>query len=712
MVFQTDPVVAGYTLTPLLIQQILAIGLGSIAIIVIIVLFVRMRRTMKRDQRIASAQAEVDRALRKLRSQIGYAAQLLNSERDKMSYDRLRYRDTDASHLAKLISEAEYLYRESQNTLDKAVRNLPNVPDDNDYRELGKAVAGLVPTIEPIEKLLQQAISYRSTLEQQLNQFTQAIDQAKQTQLTLSQRLTTLGISQRAMLQQPDTHLKAAREALETHAYDQIGPNTQAALEGYQHINRLLNTMFELRTSIKTGRSAAEKAAMQGFDVSASLEGFQQALSLLDKALAAMMSGQIEAGAQLITQSESMRKEAVTSGGNTPQQQQRNNELLAILQQQGEHLANQQATTYEVFLDVVHAHPSMWLDLVQVGSEASVHLRYSYYYTQLALRRNAPSTSNSTLTAQTIHLANQSMQRAQTFWQIIEQRQEIIRAMQKLAREEYIEAEEAYDRAQIQFASGNHGSSAHHDELKNTFNALQQMIDEVPFDAQTCYQRARVFRHTLSDYVPIESNQLAFVLSKRVTRMREMLTRQVTLLEQFLALYPQALPTQIARGIQSIRLEATAFETSLYTASSLTVPIVPELQKLTQRYERLNNAIQHITQQLPALRLKLLQDLEQVHGLCQTALKYMSLIDDETVVQIAITRLYEINDQWLTNKIDMRTAQKMVATIVTDLDPNQSLVAHDIEYPYLALRAWGKAGLVAPSDDIPWLPIRTPHPHW
>lgn len=712
MVFQTDPVVAGYTLTPLLIQQILAIGLGSIAIIVIIVLFVRMRRTMKRDQRIASAQAEIDRALRKLRSQIGYTAQLLNGERDKMSYDRLRYRDADAAHLAKLISEAEYLYRESQNTLDKAVRNLPNTPDEHDYRALGKEVARLAPTIEPIEKLLQQAISYRSTLEQQLNQFVQAIDQAKQTQLTLSQRLTTLGISQRAMLQKPDLHLKMAIEALETHAYDQIGPNTQAALEGYQHINRLLNTMFELRTSIKTGRSAAEKAAMQGFDVSASLEGFQQSLSLLDKALAAMMSGQIEHGEQLIMQSESMRKEAVTTGGNTPQQQQRNNELLAILQQQGDHLAHQQATTYEVFLDVVHAHPSMWLDLVQVGSEASVHLRYSYYYTQLALRRNAPSTSNSTLTAQTIHLANQSMQRAQTLWQIIEQRQEIIRAMQKLAREEYIEAEEAYDRAQIQFASGDSGASIHHDDLKSTFNALQQMIDEVPFDAQACYQRARIFHQTLFDYVSVDSNQLAFVLSKRVTRMREILTRQVSLLEQFLTLYPQALPIQIARGIQSIRLEATAFETSLYTASSLTVPIVPELQKLTQRYERLNNAIQHIAQQLPALRLKVLQDLEQAHGLCQTSLKYMRLIDDDTVVQIALTRLYEINDQWMTGKIDMRTAQKMIAAIITDLDPNQSLVAHDIEYPYLALRAWGKAGLVAPSADIPWLPIRTPHPHW
>jgi hypothetical protein len=281
-----------------------------------------------------------------------------------------------------------------------------------------------------------------------------------------------------------------------------------------------------------------------------------------------------------------------------------------------------------------------------------------------------------------------------------------------IAREEYIEAEEAYDRALIQFATGTSTHSVDHDELKTTFNALQQMIDEVPFDAQTCYQRARTFNHTLFDYVPIENNQLAFVLSTRVTRMREMLTRQVTLLEQFSALYPQALPVQIARGIQSIRLEATAFETSLYTASSLTIPIVPELQKLTQRYERLNNAIQHITQQLPALRLKLLQDLEQTHGLCQTVLKYLRLTSDDTVIQIAVTRLYEINDQWLNGKIDMRTTQKLIATIATDLDPNQSLTAHEIEYPYLALRAWGKAGLVAPSDEIPWLPIRTPHPHW
>lgn len=712
MVLQSDPVVAGYTLTPLFIQQILAIGLGSIAIIVMIVLFVRMRRTMRRDQRIAEAQAEVDRALRKLRSQLGYAAQLLNGERDKMSYDRLRFRDSDAAHLAKLINEAEYLYRESQNALDKAVRNLPHAPDENDYRELGKAVASIVPTIDPIEQLLQQSISHRSTLEQQFTQFSQAIDQAKHAQLTLSQRLTTLGISQRAMLQQPDGHLKLAREALDTHTYEQIGPNTQAALEGYQHINRILNTMFELRTSIKTGRNAAEKAAMQGFDVSASLEGFQQALSQLDKSLAAMMSGNIEMGEQLMAQAEQMRKEAVTTGGNTPQQQQRNNELLTMLQQQGEHLAQQHATVYDVFLDVVQAHPSTWLDIVHVGSEASIHLRYSYFYTQLALRRNAPNASNSTLTAQTIHVANQSMQRAQTLWQIIEQRQEIIRAVQSCAREEYIEAEEAYDRAQIQFASGTKISPTAHEELKNTFHALQQMIDEVPFDALTCYQRARTLNHALFDYAPVDTNQLAFVLSKRVIRMREVLTRQVTLLEQFLALYPQALPVQIARGIQSIRLEATAFETSLYTASNVTVPIVPELQKLTQRYERLNNAIQHIMQQLPALRLKLLQDLEQIHGLCQTVLKYLSLTSDDTVIQIAITRLYEINDQWLSSTIDMRTAQKMVAAIATDLDPNQHLIPHDVEYPYLAMRAWGKAGLVAPSDQIPWLPIRTPHPHW
>lgn len=712
MVFQTDPVVAGYTLTPLLIQQIVALSLGSIAVITIIVLFVRMRRTAHRAQRIAEVQADVDRALRKLRSQLGYTAQLLNGERDKMSYDRLRFRDNDAAHLAKLIKEAEYLYRECQNTLDKAVRNLPNTPDEQSYRELGKAVASLAPTIAPIEALLQKAIGYRNTLEQQLTQFGQAIDQAKQAQLVLSQRLTTLGISQRAMLQHPDNCLKAAREALESHTYDQIGPNTQAALEGYQHINRLLNTMFELRTSIKTGRNAAEKAATQGFDVSASLEGFQQALSLLDKSLAAMMSGQIQSGEQLLADAEQMRKTAVTSGGNTPQQQQRNNDLLTILQQQGEHLAQQHSKVYHIFLDVVQAHPSLWLDIIQVGSEASVHLRYSYYYTQLALRRNAPTTSNSTLTAQTINLANQGMQRAHTLWQIIEQRQEIIRALHRYAQEEYIEAEEAYDRAQIQFASESGAPLANHEELKTRFNTLQQMFDEVPFDALTCYQHARAFNHSLFDYVPVDSTQIAHALSNRVLRMREILTRQVTLLEQFLALYPQALPVQIARGIQSIRLEATAFETSMYTASNLTVPIVPELQKLTQRYERLNNAIQHITQQLPALRLKLLQELEQVHGLCQTAYKYLRLTDDETSIQIALTRLYDINDQWLSGKIDMRTAQKRIAAIATDLDPNQRLTPHDIEYPYVALRAWGKAGLVAPSEDIPWLSTRTPHPHW
>jgi hypothetical protein len=712
MVFQSDPVVAGYTLTPLLLQQILAVSIGGIAIIALIVLFVRMRRTTRREQGIARAQADVDRTLRKLRSQLGYTAQLLNGERDKVSYDRLRFRDADAAHLAKLVSDAEYLYRECQNTLDKAVRNLPNTPDEDDYRELGRVATTLAPQIEPIETLLQQAIRHRSTLEQQLSQFSQAIDQTKQAQLTLSQRLTTLGISQRAMLQQPDAHLKTAREALDTHNYEQIGPNTHAALEGYQHINRLLNSMFELRTSIKTGRSAAEKAGMQGFDVGASLEGFQQALSLLDKALAAMMSGQIDVGEQLIGQAESMRKEAVTTGGNTPQQQQRNNELLAILQQQGEHLSQQHATTYEVFLDVILAHPSLWLDIAQVGSEASVHLRYSYYYTQLALRRNAPTTSNTTLTAQTINLANQSMQRTQTLWQVVEQRQEIIRAMHKLAHEEYVEAEESYDRAQMQLAQGAVANSTPHDELKNTFNALQQMIDEVPFDSLTCYQRARQFNHALLDLVPFAGSQIAFVLAKRVNRMREVLSRQVTLLEQFVTLYPQALPVQIARGIQSIRLEATAFETSLYTASNVTVPIVPELQKLTQRYERLNNAIQHIAQQLPSLRLKHIQELEHAHGLCQTVLKYISLTNDQTVVQIAMTRLYEINDQWMSGKIDMRTAQKMVATIATDLDPNQSMTVYEIEYPYLALRAWGKAGLIAPSEEIPWLPIRTPHPHW
>ena len=88
------------TLTPLQIQQLIVAIIGGVAVVLIIVLFMRMRRRIASDHLRLAAQAETDAVLRGFRSRLNYAAQLLSNERERMRYDRVRYSSSDAETMA------------------------------------------------------------------------------------------------------------------------------------------------------------------------------------------------------------------------------------------------------------------------------------------------------------------------------------------------------------------------------------------------------------------------------------------------------------------------------------------------------------------------------------------------------------------------------------------------------------------------------------
>jgi len=78
--------------------------IGGVAFVLIIVLFVRIRRRMALEQIRATAQTDADAVLRGFRSRLNYAAQLLHNERERMRYDRVRYSSSDAERMAEFFA--------------------------------------------------------------------------------------------------------------------------------------------------------------------------------------------------------------------------------------------------------------------------------------------------------------------------------------------------------------------------------------------------------------------------------------------------------------------------------------------------------------------------------------------------------------------------------------------------------------------------------
>jgi uncharacterized membrane-anchored protein YhcB (DUF1043 family) len=96
--------------TPLLVQQIVVVVLGVGLFVGLVIVFVRTRRQMRVEKAIAAVQGETDVALRGIKSRLNYTGQLLNNERERAGYDRVRFSNHDADALAALLHDADTRY--------------------------------------------------------------------------------------------------------------------------------------------------------------------------------------------------------------------------------------------------------------------------------------------------------------------------------------------------------------------------------------------------------------------------------------------------------------------------------------------------------------------------------------------------------------------------------------------------------------------------
>jgi hypothetical protein len=655
-----------------------------------------------------SIQADADVALRGLRSRLNYAAQLLNSERDRMVYDRVRFSDEDAKQIAQLIQQADHLYQATQATLDRTIRRLPEAPTATEYHTLIEIVKDLTPTIPPIEATLQQSIKQRSELESLIQKNNDLIEQVQREQQKIEHRLATLGINHRELLAAGDSELAKAHEYLASHQYTDATTHAQRAQQIYQEVAAHITTLYDIRNGVTAGRHAAEKATLQGFDVSHSLSLFQEATRLLDLALADILAGDLHAGNVLVSQAEALRQQAVTEGGSLPIIQQRQNEAITQTTRDGEALTVQFEATSIAFQSMKNMHPASWNDLMNAGSEAVVLARFGAHYVAWANRVNTPQ--QYTNVSQLLSNAQAAIQRSGTILQIIIQRHADLQRMELIARQEFSDAEELMEIVQARIADDGVVAN-NYPTIKAEFLAVQQAIDEIPFDCVVSYRKARQFIQHTYKFLPHNNGNTPLLIAERSQRIRDMLWRQIRLIEQFHTLHPVPETSPLLQGLQSIRHEANTFDVTWHTASDMTVPIISELTRLIQRYDRLDNAMSHIDQQLRQAWQNQLPREEALFGALSSAAQRIRASNDESIRTAAIQRLYEIDNDYAANRISISKAVNFIQTM-SDALPNDNFgtQSHMIDpVPFLQMRHWAKIGPFAPPlQPLTWVPAHLP----
>lgn len=700
------------TLTPLQIQQLVVAIIGGVAFVLIIVLFVRIRRRMALEQIRATAQTDADAVLRGFRSRLNYAAQLLHNERERMRYDRVRYSSGDAERMAEFLLDAEQRYQQTSQQLERALRLLPDGATVADYDQLVATVNELTPSIIPIEAALQQCIHHRSIVDAQIQQCTERIDAVQREYQQLQHRLATLGINHRTMLRDAEQALQRANEYAAAHQYDDAGAAADMASTHVHQIGTNVTMLLDVRNGVLTGRQASDKAALQGFDVNESLQLFQEASTTLDRALALMMSGDVNEGATLIERAEQLRQHAVMHGGSQPVVHQRHNDILGELIRAGEQLRDQFSQAATAFQQLKNTHAVRWDDLKYAGSEAVINARYAAYYVTLAQQLQSTKREDISIV---LAYAQQAINRASEILQVIVQRYDDVQRMELVARQEYADAEELIAGIQIHLTANDGDVSAHYPAIKQEFLAVQQCVDAIPFDSMSSYRMTRLFVQRTLSLIPVANANTPVQIAERSQRIRDMLWRQIRMLEQFITLYPLSDADTLIRGIQSIRHEANTFDVTWTTASDMTVPIVSELSKLIQRYDRLDNAIIHIAKQLRhTLNARRKQQMTLFAAL-NSAITRIRGVADEQLRMHALHRIRELDTQLQLHTITTDAVITELQQLVDAL-PNEPLAApsHALDpFPYLQMRYFAKTGAFdPPAGAISWIPNLPADPEW
>lgn len=700
-------------MTPLLMQQIVVVAVGTLLFVIVFVVFIRIRRQIRADKGINQAQGETDVALRGIKSRLNYTAQLLNNERERASYDRVRFSDADARRIASVLHDAEAQYTHCNQRLEQALRALPKTPDEASYRGLLVIVEELAPLITPIDEALQHGIQLRTRLEAQLTSLTQQIDLARKAHSTLAHRLNALGVTVHTMLMPADKHLVLAQAAMAAHRYADIEPETSRAMTIYAALGEVLTKLVDIRNGISSGRQAAEKAAVQGFDISESRQLFLEAARRVDAALAALIAADLNAALEMLDTAEQTRRLAVERGGSLPVLQQRHGERIAALQQQNAQFELVRSRAYTAFQELVRIGLSAHADMNHTGSEAHVHAATAFVCTTYAQNLNAhqPHLHNDITNA--LHVAEVAQRRAQTIYACIIQRADDTTRLEMLARQEYAECEDLVRILHAQRTGEVTLASDVQTELDHAYATAHSAADATPFDGLLCFHAARAFNKIITPHLRLNTPELATLVSERSDRARAMLQCQMNMVEQYLILYPLSVASDIERGVQSIRHEVNAFDASFHTASDLTNPLQSELYRLLQRYDRLNNALQHLQNQLTQSMQTFLRELEQASGLVRVLMGKLLQTKDEEAFRIALARLMELDERWATRSLPRPKIHLGISDIIAYLPPVDPTVAREWQpAPYLAMRAWGKAGDFIPTDVPGWPTLRNTHPIW
>lgn len=433
--------------TPLVVggAGIAALALGGPAV------YRSYRRRRQEREIFERARSRAEEAKRKAGSAIADLAQELQAAREKAAFDRVSYSAADTEHLAQLHAAAEERFVAAQERFSSANESLAlnKAPTAQQYEEVAGVFDGVAQMVEEARAPLAEAEARRAELDR-LNQAAPGeVDRAKKALADVAGRLEALGedFPQPDQITRPLEALVERAESLlaERRAADAIEA-AGVASAAIDEVSSTLARYADIREGIAAGRSAAERAAAQGYRVDAGMAAFNTAEGLLRQAAEALARSGVAAALPLLQQAEDARAQGVSRGGGLPALHRANDERIEAVRIAGEQLAAYIEEGRQTFDIVDEFAESTWSDIRGNGSEAQAAADLAQELWEQARARNTMEVQEFHEAAADLDAAEERIAYARKLIDTIIQRLKDLEAARAAARDEIAAAQQDIER--------------------------------------------------------------------------------------------------------------------------------------------------------------------------------------------------------------------------------------------------------------------------
>lgn len=545
---------------------------------------------------LEAARTAMEEARRLASSAIVDLSQALRTAQEKARFDRVSYAEPDVRQLAAMQSEVEQQFARVQERFAETEKSLVlrKTPVQADYEAATQQYRQMAQEANAVRERLSQVEARRAELDRIAQAAPGEVDKAKKALADVAVQLSDLSVDLQpeAALRTAESLVERAEQLLkERRAADAITA-AGAASAAITALASVIARMRDIQDGIAAGRTAAERAAEQGFRVDGGMASFNTAEGLLRQAAAALPTVGPEGIASLLDQADKARELGVIRGGGLPARYRANLERIEKVRAAGEALAAFIDEGWRVFDVVDEFAESAWSDIRGNGSEAEHAADEAQELWERAAERNSMEKQEFIEASADLDQAEERIAYARALIEAIIKRLKDLEAARDAARNEIAaaEADIAQGRA---FIAANDPDVGKEPEklLARAESALAQARAEMQQERPDWLQIVRLAH---------EANQLADEalrgarseveamnrLREQLKRMQQVATAEVQKIVQFMTVHPRDLPVGAKDKINGLQINLQA----AYTAAQSV-----ERQEEEARANALRDAIERYT---------------------------------------------------------------------------------------------------------------------